>query len=170
MPRHNIFIGTVNEDTFLSDATGNRRFWPVAVQKVDIEFVLRNRDAIWAAAVALESAGYCHWFEDESLVEPAHEAFIVQDPWHDIILTYVQGQKRVTNEEVFKFAICAGVLNVDMSKYTKGAQMQIADTLKRLGCKRGNDRPISWTVPPNLASKPKQSEETSLEKLKNRYS
>jgi predicted P-loop ATPase len=161
MARHNVFIGTANEDTLLSDATGNRRFLPIAVQKVDIEFVRRNRDQIWAAALVLaEDPGYQHWFEDESVVEPAHEDFIVQDPWHNMISAYCCGRSLVTNEEVFKYGICGGDTDksrVDMTRYTKSAQMQIADTLKRLGCKRRKNR--GWTVARNLASANKMVDE-----------
>lgn len=157
MPRHNIFIGTVNDDTFLSDATGNRRFWPIAVQKVDIDYVSRNRDAIWAAAVALEKSGYCHWFEDERVVEPAHAAFIVQDPWHQFIRDYISGRKMVTNEDVFLFAIGGE----DKTKYGTAAQRSIADTLKRLGCtrKRSNGK-TGWEIPGEIAAEPQSMSRT----------
>lgn len=38
MPRNTAFFGTVNEEAdngFLNDSTGNRRFWPITVERVD---------------------------------------------------------------------------------------------------------------------------------------
>lgn len=62
-PRQCIFIGTTNEEEFLKDKTGNRRFWPVKVgigeAKKDIleDLTGSEIDQIWAEAIELWKAG-----------------------------------------------------------------------------------------------------------------
>jgi putative DNA primase/helicase len=52
-PRQNITLGTTNKKEFLRDLTGNRRFWPVEVlQRIDVEGVRRDRELLWAEALA----------------------------------------------------------------------------------------------------------------------
>lgn len=69
-PRHFIIAGTTNEDSFLKDRTGDRRFWVVEVPsfpdldpddaahpKADLDWLRANRDQLLAEAVALYDAG-----------------------------------------------------------------------------------------------------------------
>lgn len=48
--RHTVFFGSTNEYEFLKDPTGNRRFWPLVVNKEYSPGSL-NPDQIWAEAV-----------------------------------------------------------------------------------------------------------------------
>lgn len=50
-------FATVNADQYLSDPTGNRRFWPVKCGWVDIAGIERDRQQLWAEAAQREAAG-----------------------------------------------------------------------------------------------------------------
>jgi predicted P-loop ATPase len=57
-PRRCVFIGTTNEDQVLRDATGNRRFFPVKIDRqINVAFVRENLNQLLGEAAHLESAG-----------------------------------------------------------------------------------------------------------------
>lgn len=132
-PRHTVFIGTTNEADFLKDATGSRRFWPIEVNMINIEYVEEHRDSIWGEALHLAESGEIHWFEDEKVLAPVHEVFIAYDAWHEAIMGYCKGKPSVSVQDIFVSAISNG--GSDLTKFDRASQMRIADTLKRLGCK-----------------------------------
>ena len=89
-PRRCVFIATTNEDDYLRDKTGNRRFWPVKViGECDIEALARDRDQLWAEASVIEARG-------EELVIPREmwgaaaaeqQKRLSPDAWEDVLGT-----------------------------------------------------------------------------------
>ncbi len=57
-PRQCVFIGSTNETEYLRDATGGRRFWPIAcsVTEIDTDKLAREIEQIWAEAKAMYDA------------------------------------------------------------------------------------------------------------------
>lgn len=91
-----VFCGSVNPDSnfgYLRDATGNRRFWPVAVSNIDIEAIRRDRDQLWAEAVAAYRAGSRWWpetDEEKTLCDFASSARATTgDPWLETVAEYI---------------------------------------------------------------------------------
>lgn len=85
--RQFVLFGTTNEATYLTDTTGNRRFWPVSVTKADAAGVRMIRDQLWAEAVAREP-DEALWLDNATLKAAAAEvAKAATDfgPWHEML-------------------------------------------------------------------------------------
>jgi predicted P-loop ATPase len=66
-PRRCVYVATTNEDEFLTDPTGARRFWTVKViHPIDFEAIRRTREQLLAEAVAAFSAGEVWWLDTEA--------------------------------------------------------------------------------------------------------
>lgn len=73
-PRRCVFVVTTNEECYLTDRTGNRRYRPVRVLVVDVEGIRRDRGLVLAEAVVAYRAGERWWLEREESVLAAREA------------------------------------------------------------------------------------------------
>lgn len=61
VPRQYIWVGTMNvrnkDDKYLTDQTGNRRYWPLMLKKIDIVHFEKNLTQLYAEAVVREGKG-----------------------------------------------------------------------------------------------------------------
>lgn len=82
-----VFVGTTNRKNYLISDTGNRRFWPVEIDRIDIDAVIRDRDQLWAEAAYWEAQGESIRLDPE-LYEAARaeqESRRVIDPWREMV-------------------------------------------------------------------------------------
>ncbi len=94
--RHSVNVGTTNADTFLKDATGDRRFWPLEVQVVNEDTLSGMRLQLLAEALHRLNADERYWpsrQEEKELVFPEQEPFKRVDEWENILDAYVNRDK-----------------------------------------------------------------------------
>ncbi len=81
-PRQVVFVGTTNEATYLTDVTGNRRFWPVRLTRPpDNDWLRANLDQLIAEAIDCLDAGDRFWptrEEQRLLFDPQQQARTVE--------------------------------------------------------------------------------------------
>ncbi len=129
-PRQCVFWGTTNRDAFLFDETGNRRSWSVRCSLIKIEELRRDRDQLWAEAVARYRAGERYWLHEKELVAVAAEIqaeFMEQDPWHDTVVSYIADKTEVGVDDLL------GVVGVFLQDRDQGDMNRVAKILRRVG-------------------------------------
>ena len=144
-PRQSIFVSTANDNDYLKDPTGARRFWPVRCGKIDLEALARDRDLLWAEAVHRYRAGET-WWEVPEQAKDEQEARYQADSWEEIIIPWLAGRPEVTTTEVLRD--CLGMENRD---HSQSAQIRVGNTLKRCGWGRIKVRhgpSLAWVYRP----------------------
>ncbi|OUC15645.1 MAG: hypothetical protein B0A82_05830 [Alkalinema sp. CACIAM 70d] len=130
MPRSSVFCGTTNQTEFLSDTTGNRRFWVVPVAKaIDWKALEAERDQVWAAAVTLYKSGVQWWLtpEEEQAMSEHRRTYESTDVWEDEIADWLEGRERCSVQEIL-----TNVLRIELHQQNKKEQLRVRDILTRL--------------------------------------
>jgi len=132
-----VLIGTTNEDTYLRDTTGGRRFWPVKCGTIDLEGLTRDRDQLFAeAADWIMIQKKRHWpapiFERFILAE--QEARQEADAWEEIIAKQSDDWTIVKREDICEW--------LDISNFNLSGPVykRIGAIMKKLGWERKRSR------------------------------
>lgn len=135
-PRQCVFIGTTNSDELFDDPTGSRRFLPVKVGAVRMDALARDRDQLWAEAVAAYDEGES-WVLDRveaEAVKADSEGYRTSDAWEATIHGYLLANDAVTVEDLFT------KLDVPVKDRSRAHQMRVAWVLRGAGWKRKKER------------------------------
>lgn len=133
-PRRCIFFGTINPDDigYLTDSTGNRRYWPVTVTAIDIDMIRAARDQIWAEAYDAYRRGERWWLEgDENVVAEGETGQRQEsDAWAPVLVEKLQMYNEVTSDKALT------ELGIPHERKDKRAQMRVSTALKQIGFER----------------------------------
>jgi predicted P-loop ATPase len=145
-PRRCIFFATVNPDDsgYLTDNTGNRRYWPVPVEKIDIEGIRDKRDQLWAEAVHRYRAGERWWLEGDENEAAADEQIerVEQDAWAEPIERALVRKEAELNRRITELTAdeALTLLGMPNERKDKSAKDRAAGVLKDLGFVRAKVR------------------------------
>ena len=95
VPRQFVIAGTTNYgNSYLTDSTGNRRFWGIPVKVVNLETLKRDRDQLWAEAAYREAAGESVRLPERLWSDAAanQEERRAVDPWKEQLVDHFESQ------------------------------------------------------------------------------
>jgi predicted P-loop ATPase len=136
--RRCVFVGTTNESDYLRDRTGNRRYWPVRVgDTVYVVEIARDRDQIFAEAVAMFVAGERWWLEGDEIPAAAAEAEdrMESSPVvEEAVARWWFGQEPGKRPASFStLDVAEQALHISVERVDRGMQTQIGQAITNLG-------------------------------------
>lgn len=168
--RFAIFGGSTNQDEYLPDASGNRRYWPVKVSKCDTQGLRQIRDQLWAEATYRylhadlnpelahpECPGERWWFETDAEQDMAAAVVSKRRPentWAGLIKEWARKTSVVgagTRRQWTLAEIAHSALDVEIEKIP-GRQRGITEAVREAGLIQvfGPDNQQMWKLPDTL--------------------
>lgn len=155
-PRQTVFIGSVNHSEYLTDNSGNRRYWPVWGDRVDVVWLKENRAQLWAEALHLCRLAKPHWIdkrtEPELIEMVTYEQALREHPdaWEAVLWVWMESG-RCKDQGYMSYEILTEVLELDIRSINKSHEMKLSAAMQKLGWTRERRRVSGYT---NSAGKP----------------
>ena len=135
-PRGCVFVGSTNEDEYLDDPTGGRRFWPLRTNDVDLDYIKANRDQLFAEAAYRYKQG-ATWWEVPDTARKEQESRRRVDAWEETLVHWLTGRDKLRLSD-----IAQGAFSIDQADFDKRSQMRLGAVLRALGWERRTE----WTA------------------------
>jgi predicted P-loop ATPase len=129
-----VFAGTTNESLWMKDQTGNRRYWPVAISRVDRDELRADRHQLWAEAVWLFNQGVPWHVSDEEqpLFDEAQGSRLIRDAYEERIEDWLDEHRRAGERQVRMSQILGQALGLDTGKWTRVEQTRVGQVMSRV--------------------------------------
>lgn len=145
-PRRLVFIGTTNQEEFLADETGNRRWLPVKVDGADVEAIERDRLQLWAEARGSFEATGIAFREAERLAKDVHEDHMIKDSWTDVVNNWLDetdifsGEINREKKLITSMEVLIDALSFDKKQIGRREELRIGKVLQGLGFEKAVSR------------------------------
>jgi Virulence-associated protein E len=123
--RQCVFVGTTNQEHYLGDATGNRRFVPLLIEIVDMEALERDRGQLWAEALEMYRTGELWYINITAKKDPLVQVIINEQEKRmlppeclEAVKSVVSGINFLTIKELKKLLAKTGVFSKDWELQT----------------------------------------------------
>jgi len=160
-PRQTVLIGSVNHAVYLTDTSGNRRYWPVWADRINVGWLKNNREQLWAEALHRCRDNQIHWIDNKK--EPELAALIKYeqalrehpDAWEAALFIWMDGGDCM-KEHYSTVDILMDVIKMDLRSINKSHEMKLSNAMEKLGWQKKRKRVEGYNVPkPYLYITPK---------------
>lgn len=143
VPRQCVLVATGNDNSYLKDLTGNRRFWPItATAPIELKTLAEHREQLWAEALYLYGQGHKWWVDTGDSIAAAlvagQRARLIEPAATDLVrhgLEMLQHPTRVTIKDLL---IPCGYSMREMGD--RRVVMALAEALKFLNFEKEHTR------------------------------
>jgi 5S rRNA maturation endonuclease (ribonuclease M5) len=136
-PRVTVFAATSENNEYLQETRGRRRYWPLVCGTINTDTLQAQRAQIFAEAV-IEYRNGSQWHEvPENESDEIQSARASRDIWTDTVMHYAEhyGESKLTS-----CAILTNCINMELSRQDDAAKRRIYRIMTENGWKQLRDR------------------------------
>jgi hypothetical protein len=149
-----VLVGTTNQDEFLEDATGNRRYFVLETgESIDRDWIRANCEQLWAQGATWAAHGGIRWRDATSLAREVVAQYEVEDAREAAIEEY---SRKHNNEPLLMADVLLHALGVPLERQTRQLHLLAGAALKREGRRKskgyrhkvdGREVKAAWWLP-----------------------
>ncbi|CDL80094.1 VapE domain-containing protein [Xenorhabdus cabanillasii] len=141
-PRRLLCMGSTNKNEFLGDETGERRWAPVEVAKINLQAIKDDLLQLWAEAAVVYKQSGIEFREVEKLAVEVHGQYQIKDAWLEIVESWLDepdlmtGEKPCSRSFLRASDVLREALGFEPSRISKREEIRISNVLRNCGFKR----------------------------------
>lgn len=157
--RRCLFFGSTNQDEFLGDDSGERRWLPIETGKINLKKMAKQREQLWAEGAMMFLLDGVDYKDAETLAPAEHIKFKKSDPWHGAVARWLAEPDPFTHLAPYQRPydwgvedVLVGAIGLRTEGISASQSIRIGAILAKFNAIKKRDRKRGWlyTVEPDL--------------------